>query len=193
VHLHLIRGSLGHHESAPRRHVDPLIRFCTTHRCERRTDKGTDTWAPTFLVSSQCKGQTPSFSSPSSYLCLLLSLSPPLISPPFKGRPIKQLGGRKGRSPSRQTIWCILQSTSAALVAAVFVDFPKNKCNFLHKNKLDIVRRVQLLTGRRAMRSCTAGAVAIIALCKSAPMDRQTDRRRTCSNRPRLCDASDAA
>jgi len=32
-----------------------------------------------------------------------------------------------------------LESKSAALVAAVFVDFPKNKCNFLHKNKLDIV------------------------------------------------------
>jgi len=29
-------------------------------------------------------------------------------------------------------------------VAAVFVDFPKNKRNFLHKNKLDIVRQVQL-------------------------------------------------
>ena len=42
---------------------------------------------------------------------------------------------------------------SAALVAAVFVDFPKNKCNFLHKSKLDIARRVQFLTGRRHMRS----------------------------------------
>jgi len=28
----------------------------------------------------------------------------------------------------------ILESKSAAVVAAVFVDFPKNKCNFLHKN-----------------------------------------------------------
>ena len=34
-------------------------------------------------------------------------------------------------------------------MAAVSVDFPKNKCNFLHKNKLDIVRRVQFLTDRR--------------------------------------------
>jgi len=34
-------------------------------------------------------------------------------------------------------------------VAAVFVDFPKNICNFLHKNKPDIVRRVQFLIGRR--------------------------------------------
>ena len=31
-------------------------------------------------------------------------------------------------------------------MAAVFVDFPKNKCNFLHKNKVDIARRVQFLT-----------------------------------------------
>ena len=34
-----------------------------------------------------------------------------------------------------------------------FVDFPKNKRNFLHKNKLDIVRPVQCLTGRRPVRS----------------------------------------
>jgi len=54
--------------------------------------------------------------------------------------------------------------------AAVFVDFPKNKCNFLHKNKLDIVRRVQLLTRRHPMRSFSAGAVASIALWKSAPV-----------------------
>jgi len=56
-----------------------------------------------------------------------------------------------------------LESKSAALVAAVFVDFPKNKCNFLHKNKLDIVRRVQLLTGRRLMRSFSIGAVPTAA------------------------------
>jgi len=31
-------------------------------------------------------------------------------------------------------------SKSVALVAAVSVDFPKNKCNFLHKNKLDTYR-----------------------------------------------------
>ena len=30
---------------------------------------------------------------------------------------------------------------------------PKNKCNFVRKNKLDIVRRVQFLTGRRHMRT----------------------------------------
>jgi len=63
-----------------------------------------------------------------------------------------------------------LESKSAALVAAVFVDFPKNKCNFLHNNKLDIVRRVQCLTGRRAVMSFSPGAVATIAPWKSAPM-----------------------
>jgi len=30
-----------------------------------------------------------------------------------------------------------LESKIAALVAAVFVNFPKNKCNFLHKNKIE--------------------------------------------------------
>jgi len=29
------------------------------------------------------------------------------------------------------------------MVGAVFGDFPKNKCNFLHKNKLDILWRIQ--------------------------------------------------
>ena len=53
-----------------------------------------------------------------------------------------------------------------------FLDFPKNKCNFLHKNKLEIVvRRVQFLRGRRPMRSFfSPEAVATIALWKSAPM-----------------------
>jgi len=66
-------------------------------------------------------------------------------------------------------------------VAAAFVDFPKNKCNFLHKNKLDIVLCYQLyhwlprslvhfLTGRRPTRSFSPGAVATIALWKSAPV-----------------------
>ena len=48
-------------------------------------------------------------------------------------------------------------SPGEAPVAAVFVDFPKNKCNSLHKNKLDIVRRVQFLTGRRPMSSFLLG------------------------------------
>jgi len=34
------------------------------------------------------------------------------------------------RSPSRQTIWCILESKSAALVAAVFVDFFRTNLMF---------------------------------------------------------------
>ena len=38
-----------------------------------------------------------------------------------------------------------------------FFDFPKNKCNFLHKNKLDVVRRVQFVIGRRPMRSFLLG------------------------------------
>jgi len=41
---------------------------------------------------------------------------------------------------------------------------------FLHKNKLNIVQRVQLLTGRRPMRSFSLAAVATIALWKSEPM-----------------------
>ena len=66
-----------------------------------------------------------------------------------------------------------VESKSAAPVAAVFVDFPKNKCNFLHKNKLGIVRRVQFLTGRqRPMRSFSPGTVTTVALWKSAPMPR---------------------
>jgi len=58
-----------------------------------------------------------------------------------------------GESPADKLIWCILESKSAAVVAAVFPNFPKNKRDFLHKNKLDIVRRVRFLTGRRPMRS----------------------------------------
>ena len=55
-------------------------------------------------------------------------------------------------------------------MAAVSVDFPKNKCNFLHKNTLDVVRRAQFLTRRRPVRSFSPGAVATIAVWKSAPM-----------------------
>jgi len=40
-------------------------------------------------------------------------------------------------------MWCILESKSAALVEAIFVDFSKSKCNFLHKNKLNTLRRYQ--------------------------------------------------
>ena len=61
-------------------------------------------------------------------------------------------------------------------MAAVFVDFPKNKCNFLHKNKLRIVRLVQFSTERRRMRSFTPGVVVTITLWKSAgPMGGMND------------------
>ena len=62
----------------------------------------------------------------------------------------------------------MLESKSAALVETVFVDFPENECNFLHKSKLYIMGRDQFLTGRRLMRSFSPGAVATIALWKSA-------------------------
>jgi len=49
-----------------------------------------------------------------------------------------------------------------------FADFTKNKCNFLRKkNELDIVRRVQCLTGLRPprpMRSFSPGAIATTAI-----------------------------
>jgi len=58
----------------------------------------------------------------------------------------------------------VKKCSSGGMVATAFVDFPKNKSNFLHKNKLDIVQRVQLLTLRRPMRSFSPGAVATITL-----------------------------
>jgi len=79
-----------------------------------------------------------------------------------------------------------LESKSAALLAAVFVDFPQNKCNFLHKNNLDIVRRVQFLTGRRPVKGFSLGAVATIApIWKSAPVPPDATRlsRRVASRR----------
>jgi len=85
------------------------------------------------------------------------------------GECCKSPSGVWGKAPANKRR-CILESKSAALVAAVFVDFPKNKCNFLHKNKLAIVQRVQFLTGRRPMRSFSPAAVTTIALGKSAPM-----------------------
>jgi len=106
--------------------------------------------------------------------------SPPFPpSPPFRSRSPKYSEGVYGSAesspiwglrqrPSGQTIWCILESKSAGLVSAVFVDFPKNKCNFLHKNKVDIVWRVLFLTRRRPMRSFSPGAARSIAPWKSA-------------------------
>jgi len=82
----------------------------------------------------------------------LLSPLPPLEVGPLNtargsGERCKLSQWGLGLNRSQQTIWCILKSKSAALVAAVFVDFPDNKSNFLHENKLDIACRVQFLTG----------------------------------------------
>ena len=46
------------------------------------------------------------------------------------------LGSRA--NPHLQTTWCTFE-TKTALIATDFVDFPKNKCNFLHKNKQDTI------------------------------------------------------
>jgi len=75
-----------------------------------------------------------------------------------------------GAKPAADTIWCILASKSAALVAAVFADFSNNKCKFLHKTSLlsygvtiCIIdcqcSCVQFLTGRRPMKSFSPGAL----------------------------------
>jgi len=58
-----------------------------------------------------------------------------------------------------------------------FVDFPKNKCSFLHKNKLDIVL---FLTGRRAMRRSFS-----FSCMQSAPLScgRRRLRLTECSQR----------
>ena len=102
----------------------------------------------------------------------LLSPLPPLeVGPLNTARGLEELcklpSEVRGKAPADKRFGAY--SKSAALVAGVFVDFPKNKCNFLHKNKLDIVRRFHFLTGRRVMRSFSPGAVATIALWKSAP------------------------
>jgi len=124
-----------------------------------------------FSFSLQGKGRPPSpvllslgsFTLQSSFFPLLsfLSsssspfpfLSSPLPSPLFRSKPPKYSYGVSGSAVSSPSgVWAKLQPTNdlgskrAALVAAVFVDFPKNKCNFLHKNKPDIVRWVKFLT-----------------------------------------------
>jgi len=58
----------------------------------------------------------------------------------------------------------ILESKSAAVVAAVFVDFPKNKCNFLHKNseakkeKIAAVMRNHVFGIKRPKEPCNRGS-----------------------------------
>ena len=123
--------------------------------------------ASTFLFSSRGKGRTspssPIFSSPipSSPLPLPFPLSlevGPLNTPRGSGQRCKLPQWGLGRSPSRQTIWCILEPKSAALVAAVFVDFHSEtkKCIW-----------IRFLTGRRPMRSFSPGVVVNIAPWKS--------------------------
>ena len=110
--------------------------------------------------------------------------------PPFRSRPLNRCKLPQWGlvlSPSRQTIWCILESKNAALVAAVFVDFPMNKCNFMPKNKLDIVRRVQFLTGRRPVRSFSRGAVATIAQYGSRGSRRLHCHEKKCQVAPKRC------
>ena len=119
---------------------------------------------------------------------LLLSPSPPLLSPLssplfFVNMPhntARGLGERcklsqwgLGQSPADKRFGAYWSQKVQLWWQQFFVDFfAKNKCNFLHmhKNTLDIVRRVQLLIRRRPMRSFSPGAVATIALWKSAPM-----------------------
>jgi len=71
-------------------------------------------------------------------------------------------------------------------VAAVFVDFTKNKCNFLHK-KTTALPSVSLIAsvagsssshGAAPYEEFSRGAVATIAPCKSAPMPPQQRGRR---------------
>ena len=112
--------------------------------------------APTFLFSSWGKGRTPplplSLLSSSSLLCRPLPVGiGALNTASGPGTRCKLPQWSLVRSPSRQTIWSILESKSAALMTAVFVDFSENKCNFLHKNNLGPI--TILVTGRRAMRS----------------------------------------
>ena len=98
-------------------------------------------------------------------------------SPPFRSRPPKYTGGlgecckpqwSVGQSPSRHDLVHIgVKKCSSG--GSSFVDFPKNKCNFLHKNKLDIIWRVQILSAV-PYEEFSAAAVATIALWKLAPM-----------------------
>jgi len=87
----------------------------------------------------------PSSSLPSFPLSLPLTF-PCLLSFPFPGGPPPKPARGSGEhcklpqwglrwSPSRQTIWCISGPKGAAPVTTVFVDFHKNKLNFLHKHK----------------------------------------------------------
>jgi len=81
-----------------------------------------------FFVLPMAKDELP----PSSPLPLPSPLLPLSVGP----LNIARGWGHCKLPQCRQTIWCILESNSATLVAVVFVDFPKNKCNLLHKTSL---------------------------------------------------------
>ena len=47
VDSHLTHGSLGPHESSPKRHLDRFSHFCTVHQCDQHTD--TQTQIPHYM------------------------------------------------------------------------------------------------------------------------------------------------
>ena len=91
----------------------------------------------------------PSPFPPHPFLSLFLPFPSPASFRSLGPHPLNQLRGLGercklpqwglGRSFSQQTIWCISGPKGAALVATVFVDFHKNKLNFLHKHRLQIL------------------------------------------------------
>ena len=89
-----------------------------------------------FLISSSLVSLPSSLSFFSPFLPRLFLEVGPLNTPRVSGEHCKlsQLG--VGRSPSQQTIWCILESKSAALVAAVFVDSLRTNVIFCTKTSL---------------------------------------------------------
>ena len=112
----------------------------------RTIDKPTRTSATTLRV---CRLQYKRYRYSCAYKLGLptLDLGIPGLPPlPFPGapprKPARGSGERcklpqwgLGRSPIRQTIWCISEPKGAALVATVFVHFHKNKFKFLYKHK----------------------------------------------------------
>ena len=102
-------------------------------------EQRTNSLSPSPPLSSPLSPPHPPLTPlPSSLPLSLISPSPLLFSLPLKVGPLNTARGPGeltalpqwglAPSPSRQTIWCIFELKSAALVTAVFVDFPKNKC-----------------------------------------------------------------
>jgi len=106
------------------------------------------------------------------------SLPAPLPSHPFRSRPINttrtlgecsklpQLG--LGRSPADKRFGAYWSQKVHLWWQRFLLIFLRTRVIFA--KKLDIVQRVQFLTGRRPTRSFSPGAVATIALWKLAPM-----------------------